>query len=268
MELWAADGRAGLLRAAGGETRRVGTAGGALCYAAGRVYCAERDRCAVYDAATARRLFSFALPGGVCALACFGGLICALSADAGSVAAYSPRRGGIVFSAPAGIGPRGMAVSPDGRLLAVAGGEMAEALLFDRALRCARRFPLPGDAAAVAFCLGGLAALCAAGEERTQSRLVLLNRAGDARELLCCPGAPAALCALPGGGCAAGCDGALLGVKKNGEICFRRSCGYPAALRPCPKGALICDALRGDVELLNGQALLRADDLRDALLLP
>ena len=268
MEIWAADGRAGLLRTENGRCRRAGPSGGALCFAAGRVYCADRERCATYDAATARPCFSFAVPGDVCALRCFGGMLCALSGDAGSVTGYSLRNGGIVFAAPAGIGPRAMAVSPGGRRLAVAAGAAGAVMLFDEALRRVGSVPVPGEAVGVGFFGQGLIALCAVDEERTAGRLLYLGPGGEKRELLAFPYAPAALCVLPAGPCVVGCDGQLLGLKASGELCFRRSCGYPAVIRPCPRGALICDSLRGEVRLLGGSPLLRTDDLRDALILP
>ena len=268
MQVWAADGRAGLLRAADGEVRRVGEMGTALCCAAGRVYCAGGGRCAVYDARSARPCFSFAVPGGVCALRGFGGLICALSGDADSVTAYSPRTGDIVFTAPAGIWPRGMAISPDGRRLAVAGGAAGEALVLDETLRLVRRFPVAGTAVDVGFSRKGLLALCAVGEEQTGGRLVRLGPGGEAVELLSFPHAPAALCVLPAGPWVVGGDGQLFGLTAAGKLRFRRPCGDPAAIRPCPRGALICDSLRGEVRLLSGRVLLRGPDLRDALAIP
>ena len=267
MVVWAADGRAGLVRTADGVCQRVGEPGVALCACGGRVYCAGADACAVYGGG-GDMLDSFAVPGGVVRLCCFGGMICALSTDADSVTGYSLRSGAIVFSAPAGVCPRGMAVSPDGRRLAVAGGGSADVTVLDETLRPLVRYALPGPAADVCFVRRGLAALCAGQEDFSSGRLLLITPPGNAEEIAAFPYAPACLCGLPGGHCLVGCEGQMMGFRSGGGLFFRRPCGYPAVIRPCPGGILICDSLRGEARLLNGRLLCRGGDLRDALLTP
>lgn len=265
MDVWAADGRAGLTRTADGALQRVGEPGMALCACGGRVYCAGAEACAVYDA-HGKRLYAFAVPGGVARLRCFCGMICALSADAESVTGYSLRNGSIVFSAPVGRWPRGMAVSADGGMLAVAGGEGVTML--DAALRRLARFALPGPAADVCFLQRGLAALCADREDFSSGRLFMLSPQGVAEEIAAFPYAPACLCGLPGGHCLVGCEGQVMGFRSGGGLFFRRSCGYPAVIRACRGGVLICDSLRGEARLLDGRLLCRGGDLRDALIAP
>ena len=267
MAVWAADGRAGLTRTADGVCRRVGEPGAALSFCGGRVYCAGAEACAVYGG-DGTELNSFAVPGGVVRLCCFGGMICALSAEADSVTGYSLRNGSIVFSSPVGVCPRGMAVSPDGRQLAVAGSGSADVTVLDETLRPIARYVLPGSAADVCFMRRGLAALCAGHEDFSASRLLLISPRGNAEEIAAFPYAPACLCGLPGGHCLVGCEGQVMGVRSQGGLFFRRPCGYPAVIRACRGGVLTVDSHRGEARLLNGRLLCRGDDLRDALLTP
>ena len=123
MQLWVADGEAGLMRTVNGACIRVGPPGNALCAGWGRVYCAGQSCCVCYDRLTGKMLFDVSVPSGVCALAILEDRVCALSADADSVTAFSALTGEMLFSAPAGINPRDLCISRQGRFLAAAGGE-------------------------------------------------------------------------------------------------------------------------------------------------
>ena len=267
MAVWAADGRAGLTRWTDGVSRRVGGPGRALCCCGGRICCAGARECAVYGPG-GRLLDTFAVPGGVSRLCCLGGMLCALSGDADSVTGFSLRGGAILFSAPAGRWPRGMAASPDGKHLAVAGGMAAEVTVLDGALRLLARFIMPGPAADVCFTPGGLAVLCAGNEEGSSCRLLFLSPHGRLEEAAAFPYAPACLCGLKNGHCLVGCEGQVIGVRAGGGLFFRQACGYPGVIRPSKCGLLVCDCLRGEARLPGGRVLCRGDDLRDVLIAP
>ena len=268
MRVWVADGQRGLMRGEGGQWRRVGPPGSAVCRGGGRVFCAGPSRCTGYDPERAEALLDFALPPGVCALTALGERVYALSSDADSVTAYSARTGDVLISAPAGAYPRGMCASPCGRYLAVAGGAAGEILVLDDQLACRRKYRVAGAACGVCFLPRGIGALCAVGDGELSARLMLIRPSGVAEEMLAWDGVPCALTALTGGRCAAGCHGAVWCLRGDGKVFRRLPCAYPARLRPLGAGALVCDGWQGGVFSLEGHLLYQGQEPRDALILP
>lgn len=257
MRLWVADGERGLMRTEGGICRRVGPGGGALCAGWGRVYCAGEKRCVCYDRETGDALFDTAIPGGVCALALLGDWVCALSSDADSVTAFSALNGDVLFSAPAGMYPRGLCVSRQGRYLAVAGGAAGCVLLLDGGLNRLREYRLPGTVCGVCFLHRGLAALCAVERGEITARLMRVSFRGVTEEMASIPLVPSCLCGLPGGGCAAGCMGETRFFLPNKKTALRQCCPCPLCIQSSKWGPLICDGCLGTVSLPDGRVLYR-----------
>lgn len=267
VEAWIADGQRGCVRMIREGEERLGPPGYALCTGMGRVFCAGQRQCVCYDRATGRALFDFSISGGVCALEFWQGRVYALSADADSISAYSHRNGELLFSAPAGVYPRGMAVSPCGKYLAVAGGAAGEILLLDEGLQCRFRHRVAGIACAVAFFPRMLGVLCAVGETELSARLLGVSPRGVTEEILMTPHMPCALCALPGGGCLAGCHGAVYALRPDGKISRCIPCGYPAKIRLFHREAVFCDPWQGTIRLGNGKMLYSGREPEDALIL-
>ena len=267
MRIWVADGERGLIGVQGAECRLLGAPGRALCALGGRIYCAGRETCACYEAATGRLLFDFSLPPGVCALAAAGDSVCALSADADSVTAFSGEAGMIRFCAPAGNYPRSLRASPGGRLLAVAGGAAGEALVMDAQLRCLARYRLPGAVIDVCFLPRGMGALCAVGDGELSARLLRISPRGVTEELCACPLVPSSLCALPDGRWLVGCHGEAALLRPDGRVMLRLPCPYPARMALARSEPLICDPCQGRVFFLSGRTAYRGASPEDALLL-
>ncbi len=265
MGLWVADGEKGLIREADGAFARIGPPAYALCAGGGRVYCACAGLCQCRDGRTGKPLFDFPLPPGVCALCLFGGMVCALSTEADCVAACDPATGQMLYSAPAGAYPRDLC--PCGRLLAVAGGAAGEVLLMDEGLRLTARHRVPGAARAVRMLPRGLYVLCAAGEEEPASRLIRISPRGVSEEVYSDPRPPTVLCALPDGRCLAGCRESVALLRPDGRLLGRERCAYPARLRPCRRGVMMCDSWQGTVRLFSGGLMYRGGEPLDALLL-
>ena len=266
VETWIADGQRGCMLLRGDGCQRLGPPGCALCAGLGRVFCAGQKRCICYERETGRALFDFSIPGGVCALEFLRERVYALSADADSLSAYSAWNGELLFSAPAGVYPRGMALSPCGRYLAVAGGAAGEILLLDDLLQDHARHRVAGVACAVAFFPRMLGVLCAVGEMELSARFVGISQRGVAEELLALPAPPCALCARPGGGCLLGCHGMLYSLRADGKISRGMPWGYPAKIRSFRQHALICDPWQRDVRLLKGERIYEGAAPEDALL--
>lgn len=265
MRIWVADGVEGLMLKTGGECRRIGPPGGALCAVGDRVYCAGEKRCVCVGKNTCQTLFDFALPPGVCALAAAGGSLCALSADADSVTAFSPDTGEILFCAPAGSYPRSLRSDPRGRCLAAACGAAGEILVLDGELRCLARCRVPGVAVDVCFLPRGLAALCAVEDGELSASLLRISVRGVVETLCVWPGVPSALCPLPDGGCLAGSYGEILRLRPDGRLAGRLPCPCPIRIKGTPGGPLICDPWQGRVLRPDGQTAYRGPDPEDAL---
>jgi len=268
MQIWAADGEAGLMVKNGAEYVKIGPPGEALCPYSGRVFCAGRGECRGYRPDTGEILLSMAVPGGICAMAAFGGRLCALSSEADCLCALCPRTGEMHFSTPAGNYPRGLCLSPCGRFLAVAGGASGEALLFDQQLCCLQQLRLPGVCCGICFLARGMAALCAVGEGELSSRLMHISPRGVIEEMLAFPDVPCSLCALPGGGCLAGFNGQVIGLRPDGRIFLRLPVGYPACIRHLAGCSMICDLSPGRIITTDGTCIYRGPAPWDVLALP
>lgn len=266
MALWVADGERGLMRKTQEGFARVGPPGYALCAGMGRVYCAGAGRCLCCRGDTGEELFDFPVPPGVCVLCLFRGMVCALSTEADCVTAYDPETGEMLYAAPAGAYPRDLC--PGGEWLAVAGGAAGEILLLDGEMRRAARFRLPGTVCGACFQPRGLYALCAAGEEELKARLLRVSLRGVWEEIFLDPQPPASLCALADGKCLVGCREGVIKVRQDGKAVGRWRCAYPARLRLCRGGAIVCDSWQGEVRMLSGQTLYRGGEPLDAVYLP
>ncbi|MBR6185129.1 MAG: hypothetical protein IKQ41_02605 [Clostridia bacterium] len=266
MRLWVADGEDGLYLLGREGRKRIGPPGDALCECRGLVCCAGRGRCAGYDLKTGRQQWDAAVPGEVCALAGLGDLICALSQDADSVTALCASSGEALFTAPAGVYPRDLCADPQGRYLAVAGGAAGEILVMDAALRCVQKYRVPGTACGVCFLPRCLMALCAVEDENLSARLLRISFRGVAEEMFKQALVPACLCALPGGGCAVGCHGAVTCLNTALRPLHARAFPFPARLRAGKTGLMVCDPCLGAVSLLSGETLFRGPSPQDALM--
>ena len=266
MRLWVADGEAGLFRIGKGERTRLDAPGDALCACGGMLCCAGRGRCALYDPETGQKAWDAAVPSGVCALAALEGLICALSQDADSVTALSARSGETLFTAPAGVYPRDLCADPQGRHLAVAGGAAGEIWILDDALRCVQKYRVPGTACGVCFLPRCLMALCAVEDGDLSARLLRISFRGVTEEAFRQALVPSCLCALPGGGCAVGCHGAVTCLGPAQTVFRARAVPFPARLRFGRLGLLIADPCQGAVSLFSGETLYRGPSPQDALI--
>ncbi len=267
MRLWAADGERGLMAAEGGSCRLLGPPCGALCSGWGRIFCAEQHRCVCRSRETGEFLFSLPLPTGVCAMTVWNGAVCALSSDADSVTAFSAHTGELLCCAPAGVYPRDLSVSRQGRFLAVAGGASGTALLLDRDLRLLREYRLPGTVCGVCCLRRSLLALCAVERGDIETRLLRVSFRGAAEEVFSSPLLPACLCPLPGGGCVVGCMGRVTFLSAGFKILRTLSCPCPARIRITRRGPLICDPCLGTAALADGRVLYRGTSPEDAVLL-
>ena len=266
MRLWAADGEQGLMLAEKGSCRLLGPPCGALCLGWGRVFCAEQHRCVCRGQETGDVLFDLPLPTGVCAMTVWEGQVCALSADADSVTAFSAHTGELLCCAPAGVYPRDLCVSRQGRFLAVAGGSSGSVLLLDRGLRLLREYRLPGAVCGV-YCLKrSLLALCAVERGDIETRLLHVSLRGTAEEVFSSPLTPASLCSLPGNGCAVGCMGQVLFLSPRYKPLHVLPWPCPVRIRPTRRGPLICDPCRGEAALADGRVLYRGPSPQDAVL--
>ena len=265
MQLWAADGERGLMRADSAGLCRIGPPCGALCAGWGRVYCAEQHRCVCRDREGGGAVFDLPLPTGVCAMTVWDGQVCALSSDADSVTAFSARTGELKCCAPAGVYPRDLCVSRQGRFLAVAGGASGSVLLLNPDLSLLREYRLPGTVCGVCCLRRCLLALCAVERGNIETRLLRVSPRGTAEEVFSSPLVPSCLCPLPGNGCAVGCMGRVLFLSAGYKTVGALSCPCPVRLRPTRRGVLICDPCQGTAALAGGPVLYQGSAPQDAV---
>ena len=267
MQLWAADGERGLMLAEEGSCRLLAPLPcGALCAGWGRIFCAEQHRCVCYSRDTGDVLFALPLPTGVCAMTVWDGQVCALSSDADSVTSFSALTGELLCCTPAGMYPRGLCVSRQGRFLAVAGGASGTVLLLGRDLRPLREYRLPGTVCGV-YCLKrSLLALCAVERGEIETRLMRVSLRGAAEEVFASPLVPSCLCALPGNGCAVGCMGQVTFLSSSYKTVRSLPCPCPVRLRLTRQGVLICDPCLGKAALAGGPVLYQGSAPQDAVL--
>lgn len=266
MRFWVADGEAGLFRIGKEGRKRIGAPGEALCACWDVVCCAGRGRCAGFDARTGEQRWDAALPTGVCALASLGGLACALSQDADSVTALCAQTGETLFNAPAGVYPRDLCADQQGRHLAVAGGAAGEILILDAALRCVQKYRVPGTVCGVCFLPRCLMALCAVEDGELSARLFRISFRGVTEEAFKQALVPSCLCALPGGGCAVGCHGAVTCLNAGRQVTRSKPVPFPSRLRFGKHGLMICDPCQGAVSLFSGETLCLCPSPQDVLI--
>lgn len=244
MALFIADGTMGLRKEQGQPLTPPCLA---LCRMNQMLYAAGEHRGFCVCPQDGSILFDFPLPGGVCAMTAFGAFLCALSRETDSLCAFSPENGTLCLSVPAGSYPRDMAVSPCGKYLAVAGSAAGEVIILNREMRCEKRIKVAGAAVSVCFVHGGLAVLCAVGDEMLSSRLLLISPRGVTEETGAFPHPPLCLCPQPGGGWLMGCHGHVMRFNALGKQSGRLSVPLPVRIRPAMDGILIADPYTGIV---------------------
>lgn len=261
MALWVADGALGVFR---DQQPLLDQPCFALCREKYTCFAAGTRQGHCLHEKTGKALFSFALPGGVCAMEMFGGHLCALSTEADALFAFHPQTGSLCLSAPAGNYPRHFAISPCRTFAAVAGGAAGDVLIFDRQLHCIRTFRVPGAAVSLCFLPRGLAVLCAVGDDQVSSRLYCISPRGVTEEIFACPTPPSTLCALPDGRLLVGCHGGIWHFH-HGRTVGRRPCIYPARIRPHARGYLYADAWQGTVCTEKGTPCCQGSEPLDFL---
>lgn len=244
MALWVADGTTGLRKEQG---KPLTPPCYALCRIGNLLYAAGGQRGFCICPHSCRILYDFSLPAGVCAMNQFGRLLCALSRETDSLCAFSPENGALFFSVPAGSYPRDMAVSPCGKYLAIAGSAAGEVIILNRDMQCIRKIRVAGSAVGLCFVPGGLAVLCAMGEETLSSRLLFISARGVTEEIAAFPAPPLCLCAQRSGGCLMGCHGCVLRLNAQGKQTGRLATPLPVRIRPANEGILIADPYAGAV---------------------
>ena len=223
-----------------------------LCACGSAVVCACAHGACVYAADTCAPLAEYPLPPAVRCMCALPGALYALSGEADSLSLFCPLTGRLRLCARVGCDPRDAQLSPDGRLLAVAGGAAGQVyLLSSRDLRTLRSIPLPGVVGAACFSGAALLAFCAEGDSEIHSCLYHISVRGVVREVLRRPGLPGALLALPDGSVLAGVLGELLHLRADGRVLGRARCGLPARLRLMQGCALCADPLDGRVLRLS-----------------
>lgn len=244
MALFIADGTMGLRKEQG---QPLTPPCHALCSLQNHLYAAGEQAGYCLCPENGRILFDFSLPRGVCAMAGFGPFLCALSRETDSLCAFSPDHGALCLSVPAGSYPRDMAVSPCGKYLAIAGSAAGEVIILNREMHCVRKIKVAGAAVSTCFVHGGLAVLCAVGDEMLSSRLLLISPRGVTEETGAFPHPPLCLCPQPGGGFLMGCHGHVLRFNALGRQTGRLSVPLPVRIRPAKDGILIADPYTGIV---------------------
>lgn len=178
----------------------------------------------------------FVPPPRVIRAAFLGDALYALCEDSNALYAYDAQAGTLQYVAPAGIAPKGFALSPCGRYIAVAGGSTGEVLILSLpALTPYARYALRGCAVAVCFMAGALYALCVTGEERG----VLVRCGGGA--LCALPFAPCALCPF-GRTMLVCCAGRVMDVDLVGKKRRVWQAELPLCVKSTLRGAYVLDA--------------------------
>lgn len=260
MALWIADGTMGLRKEQG---KPLSPPCHALCRLGRMLYAAGEQTGWCLCPESSRILFDFSLPRGICAMAGFGSYLCALSRETDSLCALCPENGALCLSLPAGSYPRDMAVSPCGQYLAIAGSAAGEVMILNRTLSCVQKIRVAGAAVSLCFVPGGLAVLCAVGDEMLSSRLLFISPRGVTEETAAFPHTPLCLCALPSGGLMMGCHGCVLHFNARGRQTGRLSTPLPVRIRSAKDGVLIADPYAGTVLDGRKQIHYRGDDPED-----
>ena len=244
MGLWIADQSAGLKRLPGNGCLCPQPL--CLCACGASVICAGPGEARVFASGDGSEMARYPLPPAVRRMCALPGALYCLSGEADSLSLLCPRTGQLRLCVQAGCDPRDLALSPDCRLLAAAGGAAGKLYLYDAAaLTPVRAFSLPGIVYAVCFCGSELAALCAIESGEISACLCRVSPRGVVSERLRLPGLPGALLALPGGGLMVGALGQLLLLRRDGRVLRRIPCGLPARLRLQGGFALCADPLDG-----------------------
>lgn len=257
MGLWIADARQGVLTPTGRCAEPAAPL--CLCVCGSAVICAGQREARVFAAEGGPPVAAFALPPAARCMCALPGALYCLSGEADSVSVLCPRTGQLRLCARAGCDPRDMTLSPDSRLLAVAGGASGKLYLFDSpALTPLRSIALPGVVYAVCFRGAELYALCAIENGEVSTCLYRVSARGVVSEGLHLPGLPGSLLTLPGGDLLVGALGQLLHLRADMKLLRRFPCGLPARLRLYRDHVLCVDPLEGRaLRLLPREGLLQ-----------
>ncbi|MBE5814999.1 MAG: hypothetical protein E7320_07340 [Clostridiales bacterium] len=216
-----------------------------------------RDCLCIHRGAQEERLLLPSLPalGGMCISPC-GRYLYQLSTEADCLHTLHLGSGELCYAMPAGVFPRSLTLSRDGRQLLVAGGAVSEAGLY----AAPELWPLgtihtKHPCFAAAFWKGGIVLLCAAEGAELQTILYTLPPGGvRPREKLRLPGQPGGLCVCPDGLTAllSTPDGLMKAELATGKLLWNRP-EWPLAMRLEVSGplALVSDTLCGRICLLE-----------------
>lgn len=179
-----------------------------------------------------------------------------LSGEADCVHTRLVSTGELLFAAPAGVFPRMMRLSADGRLLLIAGGAEPRAyVLRAPSLRCERTVDTEHPCFGAGFWQGGLALVCAReGEAIRTAVYTLVPGRPRMRLVLELPGRPGGFCVCPDGERAllSTCDGLMKINLQTGAILWNRP-EWPLSMRLCCQGgqALVSETLDGRAYLIG-----------------
>ncbi len=232
------------------------------CAGAGHLLFAcrtRRDCLCIHPGKEEKRLLMPSLPalGGMRLSPC-GRYLYQLSTEADCLHTLHLGNGELLYAMPAGVFPRSLEISGDGRKLLVAGGATSEAMLFTAPeLWPLRTIHTRHPCFAAAFWQGGLALLCAAEGTELQTILYTLPPGGvRPRERLRLPGQPGGLCVCPDGLTAllSTPDGLMKTELSTGKLLWNRP-EWPLAMHLEVNGALllVSDTLCGKVCLMEHQ---------------
>lgn len=203
------------------------------------------------------RLLLPSLPalGSVCLSPC-GRYLYQLSTEADCIHTLHLGSGELCWAMPAGVFPRSMQLSPDGRFLLAGGGAVCEACLFSAPeLEPVRTIHTRHPCFAAAFWQEGFVLLCAAEGDELQTVLYTLpGRGVRPREKLRLPGQPGGLCICPDGQTAliSTPDGLMRVDLASGGLLWNRP-EWPLCMQLEARGglALISDTLCGSAALIS-----------------
>ncbi len=230
------------------------------CASPEHLTCADRisrDCLCIHRDGKETRLLMPSLPAlGSAVLSPCGRYLYQLSTEADCVHTLHLGTGELCFAMPAGVFPRSMQQSADGRLLLVAGGAVCEACVLSAPeLEPVRTIHTRHPCFAAAFWQEGFVLLCAAEGEELQTVLYTLSSRGvRPREKLRLPGQPGGLCVCPDGHSAliSTPDGLMRVELGSGELLWNRP-EWQLAMRLETRGclALVSDTLCGRVALIS-----------------
>ncbi len=216
----------------------------------------SRDALCLHRCQEEKPLLFAALPalGGMCLSPCSRYLY-QLSTEADCIHTVHLGTGELCYAVPAGVFPRSMQLSQDGRQLLVAGGAVCEAYLFSAPdLVPTRTFYTRHPCFAAAFWKEGIALLCAGEGDQLHTILYTLSKGVRPKEKLRLPGQPGGLCVCPDGESAliSTPDGLMRVCLSTGDLLWNRP-EWALCMQMEVQGeqALVSDTLQGCAVLIH-----------------